>query len=273
MKIAFWSNTRGKNGVTSNLTCVSIMGAIDGTRKTLLLENHYNINNLENALIKQDRTMVKEESYFYNQIGLDSLIKRVHSRMVNESSVQEASISLMNGTMHYIPQSHISNKEFFEYEFNQVIHPLFRVLEDFGDVVYVDTAGCDHLSSKVILNEADLVVVNLSQNPLILSNYFKNYSSLHEKAVYLIGNYNPDSRFNLKNIIRMYHIDKNKIAVIPYNIEYKDAVAEGNAIRFLMRNFDCGKEEPNYYFIREVKKAVNMINNQMKNVRKEELVE
>ncbi len=243
---------------------MSVMGTLMRKQKTLMLENHYNLNNLEHALVgRSELQFVKEDSYFYNQVGLDSLMKRIHSNMADRNTVAASSISLLNDSIYYIPQSHVTNKEFFEYEFNQVLHPLFHALEDFSDVVFVDTAGSEHLSSKVILNEADLVVVNLSQNPIILSDFFKQYSTLQDKAVFLIGNYNPDSKFNLKNIIRKYHIDKSKIGVIPYNVEFADALSEGNVIRFLMHNYDCKKQDGNYYFIQEVKKSVRMLQKQM----------
>lgn len=260
MKIAFWSNVRGKNGVTSNLACVSVMGALMEKQKALVLENHYNMNNMEQALLGRPKVpYVKEESYFYNQVGMDSLIKRIHSNMADENTVRASSIPLLDDSIYYIPQNYITNKEFFEYEFNQVLHPLFQVLEQFSKIIYVDTAGSAHLSSKVILNEADLVVVNLSQNPAVLSDFFKNYSALQEKAVYLIGNYNSDSKFNLRNIIRKYHIDRTKIGVIPYNVEFADAISEGAVIRFLLRNFDCDRQDVNYDFIREVKKSARII--------------
>lgn len=255
---------RGKNGVTSNLACISVMCNLMRKQKTLVLENHYNLNNLEHALVgRTEPYYVKEDNYFYNQVGLDNLIMRIHSNLADDNTVAASSIPLLNNSFYYIPQSHITNKEFFEYQFNQVIHPLFHALETFGDMVYVDTAGSDHLSSKVILSESDMVVVNLSQNPRVLSNFFKNYSSLQEKAVYLIGNYNPESKYNLRNIIRKYHIDKTKIGVIPYNVDFADALSEGNIIRFLLRNFDCRKHDMNYYFIQEVKKSVVMLLSQM----------
>lgn len=274
MKVAFWSNVRGASGATSNLACLSIMGAMDKIRKTVVFENHYNLNNLENAYVGPgNRNMIKEECFYFNKLGLDYLMKQLHSNIQNENMVTSSAIPLMNKQIYYIPQSHIANKDFLEYELNQVIHSLFVYLEAFGDVVYVDTAVSEHLSTKVILNEADLVVVNLNQNPQVLSNFFENYSSIRSKAVYLIGNYNHYSRFNLKNIERKFHIDKSKIAVIPYNVEFADALSEGTIIQFLSRNYGCTKNDNNYYFMNQVRNAMSMLEKNMHKIETEKVID
>ena len=90
-----------------------------------------------------------------------------------------------------------------------------------------------------------------------------------EKAVYLIGNYNPQSKSNLKNIIRKYSINKDLISVIPYCIDFKDALADGTVIRFLMRTYGCRRENENYYFISQAAKAAAMLDRRIEKIRKE----
>ena len=59
--------------------------------------------------------------------------------------------------------------------------------------------------------------------------------------------------------MRKYQIPKDKIAVIPYNVQFKDAVMSGDLIAFLNKNYECGRKSENYYFMKEVKKATAMI--------------
>lgn len=40
MKIAFWSNSPGKSGVTGNLSCISILSAMSEPSRMVLFENH-----------------------------------------------------------------------------------------------------------------------------------------------------------------------------------------------------------------------------------------
>lgn len=264
MKVAFWSNIEGKNGVTSNLACISVMSALKYRLKSVILENHYNINNIENAFTSiQTNQYVREENYYFNHLGLDSLMKRLNSKIRDEQIIKKASIGFFNNNIFYIPHSQIKSKEVLEYELNQVIMPLLLQTEEFSNLVFIDTINSNNITSKVILDEADLVVVNLSQDSIIINHFFENYSSLLSKSVFIIGSYNHNSRYNLKNIQRKYRIKNENIAVIPYNIELKDALSEGNVIEFISRNYYCKKEDSNYYFIKELKHATDMIVNKM----------
>ncbi len=265
MKIAFWSNAHGKNGVTSNLACISVMEILEQKRKNLLLENHFNINNLETVLNQSMARNKLNEYNFYNQKGIEHLIRKLHSGYSMgtaaslKNAVSNSVMTFMGDRMHYLPQNYLMNQEVFDYEFNQVVNPMFQLLEEFCDTVYIDTAVGNTLSSKIILEESDLIAVNLSQNSYILEDFFEHYQSLMKKSVYLLGNYTPESKYTKAYIMRKYQIPRNKIAVIPYNVQFKDAVTSGSLIAFLNKNYQCGRKSENYYFIREVKKAVAMI--------------
>lgn len=264
MKIAFWSNVSGKNGVTSNLACISVIGAIEHKIKSILIENHFNINNLESAFTsKRNNELVREDTYYFSHVGVDNLMKRLHSKASGCNVIKGASVNFLNKRIYYIPQSTIRMKDVFDQEFNQIIYPLLSTIDEFTDVAFIDTTNCDSMTSKIILEEVDLVVVNLSQDSLIINHFFENYSSLISKAFFIIGSYNKDSKYNLQNISRKYHIEKENIAVIPYNVELRDSLSEGAIVEFLSRNFNCRREDVNYYFINELRNATSMIVNKI----------
>ncbi len=259
MKIAFWSNAHGKNGVTSNLACISIMEILEQNRKNVLLENHFSINNLETVLNQAMSRNRLNEYNFYNQKGIEHLIRKIHSGFSLENAVNNSVMTFMEDKMNYLPQNYLMNQEVFDYEFNQVVNPMFQLLEQFCDTVYIDTAVGNTLSSKIILEEADLIVVNLSQNLYILDDFFEHYQSLMKKSVFLLGNYTPESKYTRGYIIRKYHIPRDRVATIPYNVRFRDAVSNGSLISFLNNNYQCDRKNENYYFMREVKRAVSMI--------------
>ena len=54
MKVAFWSNGRGRSCVTSNLACVSVLSVLNCPKeRTIVFENHKNIVNLGSTLFHQ----------------------------------------------------------------------------------------------------------------------------------------------------------------------------------------------------------------------------
>lgn len=232
MKVAFWSNARGTCGVTSNLACVSVISALMGKQKAVLLENHFHLNNLELILNQSlERNLVKEYTY-YSQIGIDHLMRRIHSGLDTENAVLDCSIPIMEGLC-YLPQNMQMNEEQFNYEFAQVVYPMLRLLEQQGYVIYFDLEKADNASSRIILKEADVIVVNLCQNPAVLEDFFENYTSLRKKAFYLVGGYSKESFTTLSGIQKRYQIEKERIGVIPYSVAFSNAMNQGKLVPFL----------------------------------------
>lgn len=167
-------------GVTSNLACISVLGTLMGKPKAVLLENHFHLNNLELILNQSlERNMVKEYTY-YSQIGIDHLMRRIHSGLDEERAVSDCSIPITDG-LFYLPQNNQMNKEQFNYEFSQVVYPMLGLLEKQGYVIYFDLEQGESLSSRIILNEADVIVVNLCQNPAVLEDFFEQHGSLRKE--------------------------------------------------------------------------------------------
>lgn len=285
MKIAFWSSSKGSSGVTSNLACISIASAMEYSYKSILIENHYQKNKLSNILMYQRTNYIeKEVNYHFRQVGIDYLINQFSNvkydiGILKESSgtdqvstraIKEASLEILDNTLYYIPVSYQFNQETFDYNLYGNIKDILDATEEFADITYIDTTNRNNLSSKIILEEVDLVVVNLIQNSSMIQNFFDNYSSILNKCVFLISNYNKKSSLNLDKISRIHSISKPNIAAIPYNIEYQEAVSQGTVVEFLARNYSCKRGNPNYAFIREVKKAAAMIIKNAANISQKE---
>ena len=259
MKIAFWSNSRGQAGVTTNLAIVSILRALRGEHPSIVLENHYNLNNLENIFLNKNYVegMVCEKENYIFHMGLEYLMRNVYSTQEKKSLIQRAAIPILNSRILYLPQSPIVNREVFSYEFSQAMYQMFQCLEEVGDHIFIDTEVNDNLSSKLILEEADLVVVNLNQNPRFVEDFFRNYSSLRSKCVFVIGNYRENSRYDVEKIRAQYRIPKSRIGVIPFDLNMGDAIAEGRLIGFLSRGY-CGRRRKDP-FLRALHSTVDMI--------------
>lgn len=261
MKVAFWSNSSGRAGTTGNMACISIICSLL-KRKSILFENHFSLSGLEQVLVNRKRSpvaLLREEFSFYDPVGIDGLLRRIHSNHTYEQLMEDVSMKFLDNELYYIPRNSSINPEYFEYELNQVIKPLMDYLNKLFELVFIDTAANDTLSTKTILEEADLVVVNLCQNKAILEHFFTNYSSIIDKSIILIGSYQEESKFRLKNIRRRYQITEEQVAIMPFNMEFADAMNNGNLVEFIMRNFSCQKQDENYLFISQAKRAADMI--------------
>lgn len=260
MKICFWSHVRNKAGVTTNMACVSTFLAIGQGKKSFLLENHYSLRSLGDVLMEPEAIEdLREHGNYYSKYGIEYILKRMYSGESPDKLIKQTALSLLFSSLYYLPQGRIVNKEVFNYEFHQVHERLFDALERKSDYVFIDTESNQNLSTSTILSSADLIVVNLTQNPEQLEAFFTNDSSIQEKAVYLIGNYSPELPWNVGYICKKYDIPRNKIGVIPANQELKSAIDTGSLLPFLNRNYSYTDNEETEYMIRYGKRAARMI--------------
>ncbi len=272
MKIAFWSNGGDNMCVTSNMACITSIISLKnaGMKREILLENHFNRERgLEKVLIQQDKIdFLRETGGYYVKYGLEYILKRIFIGETHEEIIKSSTINLLLSNMFLLPSGMVFNKEVFNYDFSLVHDELFEMLEKAGDYVFIDTESNQNLSTKQILYDADIVVVNLSQNSKNIYDFFENYTSLREKAVYIVGKYQPEKRWNRKKICYEFNIPRNKIGVIPYNSEFSEALEYGKLQYFLNYNFTGPVRMENEYFMRQCKKSANIILNMISEVKK-----
>lgn len=294
MKVAFWSNGDHNNGVTSNLACISIASTFEYSHKAILIESHQQKNKLENLIkynvncglrevqnqlrrlgmshilnyymLKND----KKDALFEKQAYTSKSIKKNYDTnylsspyYYNESNnnsklIKDSSLEVIFDKLYYLPTDYLSNHHMYEYNLYQNIQELLCHLDDFADVTFIDTSN-QKLSSKIIMEEADIIVVNFVQKMHMLDDFFLNYSSILNKCIFLISNYKSKSSLNINHISKTYLIPKNRIVGIPHNDNYQMALSEGTLIEFITRNYKCGRNNPNFYFSNQIKQAVRML--------------
>lgn len=263
MKVAFWSNIRGRSCVTSNLACISVLSILGSHRadhRTIVFENHQNIINLGSALFSQNsKTAVSEKGSYYVESGLSRVLHSLEQgKELPEQSLFHFAEDYLGKQLFYLSALSVENADVLEYRLERECVPAMNYLEKHSDLVMVDTSSAPLISSRKILQQADLVVVNLTQNSSMLDHFFNNYSVIREKAFYLMGDYDRDSKLTKKEIMDRYGISGDSIATIPHNIHFSDAVSEGNLIPFLLQNYHCGENNPDYAFISGAREAANL---------------
>ena len=269
MKIAFWSPVRTSPGVTTNMACMAGIASMSGANRTILLENHYAARNIADIVmpVEQNNTL-REQANYYGKYGLEYVLKQIYSGRNGVEVIHQSAIPLLYERLMYLPQSYIVNREVFNYDFGLVREELFRCLEETADYVFVDTETNCNLSTSAILSEADLVVVTLRQDRKMLDDFFQSHASLREKAIYLIAAYEKDMELDLRRICYDYQISRDRIGAVPLNLELVSAAAQGRLLQFLSMNYYKTSGRENDYFMRQVKKAVIMLRDNMRRVRR-----
>ena len=246
MKIAFWSSACSHSCVTASMTAVSIAWALSCEPRVAITENHWNgfgIREMLGVPWSLGNARKREINYFYGET--------IYSRAIERMSKE---IIFLENKLRYIP---IRTEPFF--------HVLFEPVEEteaYGqtenEVLMIDTAFSS-MSTQVILQEAELVAVIFSQENQGIERFLEEYASLLPKAVFIIGNYHKTSKWNVAYLEKKYHLPKEKIGIIPYNVEYEQAMQEGRTIEFFTRYFRCNRNHENYAFIKESKRTAALL--------------
>ena len=119
MKVAFWSNTRGRSCVTSNLACISVLSTLISSdhQRIIVLENHQNILNLGNALFSQNSGQeVRENKNYQIEYGLSRLLRVIEQgENLSEDIVFRYAEHFLGERLFYLPAGGIRNQDMLEY--------------------------------------------------------------------------------------------------------------------------------------------------------------
>lgn len=252
MIIAFWSNSHGQARTTSNMIAIAAMMAMDYQYRCLLTQTHFCMNNLE-AYLVGDRETSQD---MYLDMGIDGLSSIIKLRALDKDTIDNYSVSFFNKRITLLPGTVGGNKKLFTNDMIQTITRLLEELKKHYEMVFIDLNSGPDQVSKLVLEKADAVVVNLCQNKNMLDNYMTSWKPSNKKIMYLIGGYEKNSTYNLHNLKLLYKpLDKKITGIIPYNTEFMDAGSNGETLKFLSKNMNNGKKDTNGYFMECVKDA------------------
>lgn len=266
MKVAFWSNAYDKSRAFSNFVAVSIASVIWYPYTITLLENYLGKENLGKVL-SVDNQLIYDKGVttgYYEGKGIEGLLRRIYRGENYSGLLKNYWREIIPNHLYYIPQQGVINSELFDYELYYNLYELVSIIDKNTDLCYINLNHQNHLSSNAFLQGADLIVVNLYQNQDYLNEFFKNFSSLIPKSIFIVGNYSPKSPLSCKRMARLYDIPLEDISPIPYNAEFQVACESNGAKEFINSNYFCNKKDPNYLFVLGIRRAAFLISKKLK---------
>jgi hypothetical protein len=226
-----------------------------------MMENYLSRGNLKAAFYGRENISFVNEvgTNYYDGNGMEGLIRKIYRGDSTDDILDSYLKQIIPDRLYYIPQRRIIHNEIFDYEFEHGIEYLLKMMEEYADISFIDTASHQNPSTKTILEKADLIVVNLCQNQSILEDFFQNYSSLISKSVFLISKYEYHTSMSSKKICLRYDLPLDKLIAIPENELFQIACRNGEVKDFIDHNNNCGKESANFLFMHAIKKATYLI--------------
>ena len=139
-----------------------------------------------------------------------------------------------------------------------VLPNIFESACGYYDLTMIDVnSGSQNQLTNRVLQKADLVVVNLSQNISILERFFvdKEWDDLLADKPYIVvlGKYDRHSNYTHSNIARKFKF-KHPIFTVPQCTSYLDAYNQSMVIELFMRNRNITKKDDDFFYFEEVRR-------------------
>lgn len=256
MNIVFYSPLHGQMRQSSNMMAISMGFSKLLYKRCLITQTQYSYNDLEDMVIGRTSNESQRDRFF-EDIGIDSLIRNFKKSAMTKETVSNCTVPVgTDGMLELLPGSRAVNRGMFDEVMVKVLPAVVREVQGFYDYVFVDSNPGLCEQTENLINNADMVVVNLSQNIGVLDRFFMNFPEClkGKKVFYLFGSYMKDSRYNFTNLSRKYReLKKNNTGVVPLNVNFMDAISGGDVSEFFRRNIDADENDDNFSFMEAIK--------------------
>jgi hypothetical protein len=255
-QVAFWSKRHGQTGSSANIIAVSMLIGTEYLTKILISHTHWEMSTLETTLLK-DKKLSEGYGQDYTNLGIDALERLAKSNRLVPTNVKDYTVPILRDRLDLM----IGTSKPFEEMYvsvNGVIGSILRAAKSYYDLSFVDVnSGTKNVLTNSVLSSSDLIVVNLNQNINVLNEFFKEIPEFLSDKKYLIvlGQYDPDSKYTVANIKRMYKCEA-PIFTIPHSTGFMDACNDKSVVEFFLKNKNVRPKHENSLFMVEVRKLV-----------------
>lgn len=256
--VVFWSPVAGQAGTTTSLLAAAACLGMEYSTRLLVL------GHLQSGYAALERGFYYSSAIRDNgggsDMGIDALLRLLQTRKLEPGLFRNYTLPLLRDRLDLLPGSGKSDTEavFFE---EGVLASLLATARQAYDLVFMDGgSGYTSLWTNVLQAQADILVVCLPQNRLVLEQYFHSSNPpgrSETKKLLVFGQYDSQSALTVKNILRQFRQQKPAYP-IPHHSGWLDAVQHGDAIPFMFRNRQT-TQPANRFFMQQVRQLAQAL--------------
>ena len=274
--ITFKGISSKETGNTSTAIAVATYMAIEHNMKILLVSTSFNEEMVKESfwgdtLKKSKFSSGQTKIVSTIQNGIEGLSKMINSSKIEPRIIRDYTNVVLTGRLDVLLGYKGEKTQYKEIQENypQVI----TVANQYYDMVIVDVDK--RLLPKVqeeIVRVSDVIIATAPQKVKELQrlkDYIAENNWMNEgNTLVAIGRYDDYLKCNIKNVTRSIFRRKNFINAIPYNSKYYEAMQEGTVIDLFLNLFRTkNKKEHSYFFLQEVQRLSEDINQKWEQVR------
>ena len=272
--VSFWNNSKKETGQTYSAIAVATSMSIEHNYKVLEIStgfrdktveecfwNEKNENNLKDIIGLPTRQVGMNN-------GIEGLVKILQSNRSSSNIVSDYSKPIFRDRLEVLPAPSTGNISAYN-EITKYYAELLKVADKNYNVIIVDIdKNMKEEDKRAILNVSNIVVMTFKQGMDALDEI----TELKQKGLpfdpnhlmLLMGKYDENSKYNIKNVTRFLK-EKREISAVPYSVLYNEAATEGKvADYFLKYRSMTDTTDKNVTFIKETHKACENIVSRLK---------
>lgn len=251
MMVVFWSPFPGQAGTTTSLLAAATCMGLEYSSRMLLL-----------GLLREEDEAVQRAFYTPEKnpsplpdIGMDALLRLLQNRKLEASMLRDYAQPLLRERLDVLHGSAKASAGFAGMA-ERWLEPLLDTARRAYDLVLLDGgSGTAPGWREELRNWADILVVCLPQNRLLLERFFQSPESellSARKAMFVFGQFDPASSLTITNLQRRFRWQQPAFPVM-HNTGWLDAVQHGEAIPYWFRNRKTMRQHENHRFVRQVR--------------------
>ncbi len=260
-KVVFWSPIEGECGSTHAIVATTTLMGIIHKAKCLLMQANVDSKKIESSFTPYDQ-LIQSGVLTSTETGVGALLKIIVSNKLSASTIKNYAKPVLKERLDILYGNMSKEKE----QYDQVLEnfPLIaRRADEIYDLVFIDCPkGVKDKKIINILSDADVIVCVLDQDIVKVTHFFDELNKINEikdkPKIYVMGDYEEKSKFNVHNIRRKYGI-KEPILPIPHNLYFAESLNLGEVVDFFYKNMNADSGDYNGNFITYVNELVQGI--------------
>lgn len=265
--VTFINNGKEQTGKTLSVAAISTYMALEHNIKILLISTANENSTLSNCFFPKQKNIIAPQNQFMGtrpgaadnmQSGMTGLIKVARANKIEPSTIRNYTKVVFRDVLEVLFSGNELNEDISQY------YPdIIKQANQFYDIVFVDLDyNINQAVYNNIINDSNLVITNVSQRLLSIDNFAldkrQNQLLASLKNMLLVGRYDKFSKYTSKNITR-YLGERTQVLTMPYNTLYFEAAEESRVPDYFISLRNIDKEDRNYFFMQEVKRAAEAI--------------
>lgn len=245
MVIQVRGTNENNNKSAHAVAALATIGALKNSRKSLILQFAIGVPIEDMLTGKMKRqTEVTGDFILDEDMGIDPILLSLNSQRIQKEQFDLWCDHALKMENMLDVASQTTRPELFESELlenEENIAALLEQAQEIYDDVYVYVNGKNEQVCEMFNKMSDVVIVCIRQGNK------EKILGAPKDCLYLITNYDEDSMFSKRYIKNLYKI--NKIATMPYCVEFKDAYNNGTLVNFIHKNIKINENDITYNFM------------------------